>query len=219
MVQRRTDGILLYKRNKNTVVIDRFILSVYSLFFMSATKNIIETLYDLGDRSFLKSDNIFCFGDRQTRKTQNMILKSLVYYFRKPSDQYRIVYISPNINSGKLVIHRIKSIIENFDWEIVRETRDSITIKIGDNTVIFDTVSTSEKLRGSNTPSFKIWDEAEYNPDKKEFFKSIAMDMAWGKDFDFVIGGTSFYPMGVNPKLLGDMFSKEYSGVFTNVDR
>lgn len=167
---------------------------------------IIDELIALGDKNFLSGDNMFCFGDRQTRKTQNMVLKSFISYFRKPSDEYRIIYVSATMNSGRPVLNRVKEIARFFKWEIIRDVKDGITLKIGCNRVIFDIVSTSDKLRGRHPTNFKIWDEPEYNQDKKEFFRSFALDLTLNKTFNFVIGGSSFYPMGLNPRLKDDMY-------------
>lgn len=148
--------------------------------------NTIQRLTEMGNKRFLQSNSLFCFGDRQTLKTTNMILKSLLKFFEKPHDKYTIVYVASTFASGQPIIQKIKDIAEKFGWEIAREAKYDITLIIDGMYVFFTIRTTEDSVRGMNT-DFVIIDHANYinNPN---LCRALLMS-----EKPFIIGGDSFY--------------------------
>lgn len=173
---------------------------------MSATENVIEELIKLGDHDFLKSDKLFCFGDRQTRKTWNMVLKSFVKYFENEmkykiinEKEFRVSWICPTLKQGITALNIVRKIAEKFKWKIIKGTDTEIILEIAFKPYIMTLISTEEQIRGREQ-NFTIVDEPEYIRNKKSFFRSLLVS-----NNDFLIGGSSYYPMGINPRFYGEL--------------
>lgn len=161
----------------------------------------IEKILELGDRNFLTSDNIFCFGDRQTKKTWNMLLKGFLRcheHLEKHTDQkeYRMIIVSATLSQGINSLSIGKQIAKKLGLFIEEETQQRVVIKLCfGRKFIIELVHIADQTRGKFT-DFIMWDEPEFHPNKKGFFGSLLLNKT-----DFVMGGSSFYPMGINPKL------------------
>ncbi|MDE1839920.1 MAG: hypothetical protein KGH87_08375 [Thaumarchaeota archaeon] len=148
--------------------------------------NIIENLVSMGNKRFLLGQSLFCFGDRQSTKTTNMIIKSLLKFFENPRDKFTIICVSSTFESGRGMLDIVRKIAEQFKWEITQDKKYDIVLKIDGFFVWFIIRTTADSIRGIQS-DFLIVDHANFITNR-HLYQSLLIS-----DKSFVIGGNSFY--------------------------
>lgn len=157
-----------------------------------------ELIYNIGDEDWLKSDSIFCFGDRQTFKTTNMLLKPLLKFLENPKDNFTVLLVSGNSYYGSAYLSRMEELLEILETfsiihkiNIKRRTRSELLFSIDNKNIIYRVCTTDTSCRGVSS-NFQIFDEPEFYPNKKNLIRG-ALISGIHNDSDFVIGGHSYY--------------------------
>lgn len=155
------------------------------------TNSIVNDIYNMGDRTWLKSNNIFCFGNRRTGKTTNMLLKAILSYLENPRDQFRINLIVPNKMIGRNYLQHMADIASRFSWRVViLVSKPQLHIFINGDEIIFDVITTEDSVRGT-LPNFIIFDEPEFYSNKRDLIRGAFISTI-SNNCDFVIGGGSY---------------------------
>jgi len=173
---------------------------------------LLDFIANMGDSNFIKSDQIFCFGDRQTGKTYNMILKSYynaIKYFMEYKEAYEFIIsiITPTVVQGEVILDKIPHILKNFRCTVKNKSKKIVIIEDEFNHSVEFNIDTVESIR-SKKIDYYIIDEAPFIKNIKECLINLIYN-----NCVFIVGGSSYYSMGINPNISNEKYVKSVRGV------
>lgn len=157
-------------------------------------RNLVQEILSMGDAAWLQSDQVFCFGDRQTKKTTNMVLAAFLRFIENPiNPRFTVLCLAPNRAIGNSIVDFYETIAQKLKLEVAVRSKEHIIIMAGQNVMEVYVKSTDNGIRGF-APDFIQLHNANYLP--RNIIRSVMVI-----DKDFVISGDSFYPMAINPAM------------------
>lgn len=162
-----------------------------------------EEILSYGNTNFLEQEDdlLFCFGDRRTSKTTNMICKMLLNALQIKEKEltngmYIVIVIVPTIEQRQGFLRRMSNIGQKLGvycnnsgtsgWYGLNVPRTQV--KDGHIGINVRFATTHEQVRGF-IPNMIIMDNANHVRNKKEVFHSTVVSM----DAKVIVGGDSFY--------------------------